>query len=55
MKTLVKTFNQWHAENSKYMEPQDIVAWCAEAWMAGYDMGIAIQKELQAKQQENNE
>lgn len=46
----MKTFNEWHKENAKYMEPADIVAWCAEAWMAGYDMGIAIQKELQEKE-----
>lgn len=41
----MKTFTQWHKENAKYMKPQDIVAWCAEAWIAGYDLAVAIQQE----------
>lgn len=50
----MKTFAQWIRENEDQMDGVDIVAWCAEAYMAGYDMGIAIQKELQDKQNEAN-
>ena len=34
------TFAEWHKQHAKYMEPEDIVAWCAEAWMAGFDEAI---------------
>lgn len=28
-------FDDWHKEHAKYMEPVDIVHWCAEAYEAG--------------------
>ena len=33
------TFDEWHKENAKYMEPADIVHWCAAAWEAGAAAG----------------
>lgn len=50
----MKTFTQWYNENVEDMNPDDLRAWVAEAYMAGYDMGVAIQKEIHAKQQESN-
>ena len=29
------TFEEWHQEKAKYMEPKDIVDWCAAAFEAG--------------------
>lgn len=29
------SFDEWHKAHAKYMEPQDIVAWCRDAWDAG--------------------
>lgn len=29
------TFDEWHEQKAKYMEPKDIVHWCAAAWEAG--------------------
>jgi len=39
------TFNEWHKNNAKYMEPTDIVAWC----QAAYKAGAAAEREECAK------
>lgn len=31
------TFTQWYYEHKDEIRPEDIMAWCAEAWMAGFD------------------
>lgn len=47
------TFTEWHKANAKYMEPADMVAWCAEAWIAGFDAGVAMEKENNQTTKEN--
>ena len=39
------TFDEWHEQKAKYMEPKDIVHWCAAAWEAG----AAVEREACAK------
>jgi hypothetical protein len=36
----MKTFEEWHKVNAKYMEPADIVPWCNDAWREGYEAGV---------------
>ena len=30
-------YDEWHKANTKYMEPQDIDAWCEAAWNAAIE------------------
>lgn len=39
------TFDEWHREKAKYMEPKDIVHWCA----AAFEAGAAAEREACAK------
>ena len=35
------TFEEWHKDNAKYMEPRDFYAWLAEAFAAGKEAAYA--------------
>jgi hypothetical protein len=50
----MKTYTQWLKENESSMDLRDFKAWLAEAWVAGYDVGIKVQQEINARQQEDN-
>jgi len=34
------TYDEWHKANTKYMEPQDIDAWCEAAWNAAIEEAV---------------